>query len=43
MARAWPVGPLEPNATLAENARVILLVRIAELYSYAPIVADERP
>ena len=41
MARAWPVGPLDPNASLAENARIILRLRIAEIYSYAPIVGDE--
>ena len=42
MARAWPVGRLKSTASLAENARIILRVRIAEYYSYAPIVADER-
>jgi hypothetical protein len=42
MARAWPVGKLDPQATLAENARIILRVRIAEFFSYAPIVANER-
>jgi hypothetical protein len=42
MARAWPVRKLNPKATLAENARIILRVRIAEFFSYAPIVTDER-
>jgi hypothetical protein len=42
MAKAWPVGKLNPSATLAENARQILRVRIAEYYSYSPIVAEER-
>ena len=42
MAKAWPAGRLNPSATLAENARQILRVRIAEYYSYAPIVAEER-
>jgi len=42
MVRAWPVGRLDSKASLAENARRILRVRIAEFYSYAPIVADER-
>jgi hypothetical protein len=42
MTKAWPVPDIRPNATLAENARRILSVRIAELSSYAPIVDDER-
>jgi hypothetical protein len=42
MARAWPVPGIDPNASLADNARQILRVRIAEYYSYAPIVDDER-
>ncbi|MGH2531773.1 MAG: CHAD domain-containing protein [Thermomicrobiales bacterium] len=41
MSRAWPVKRLDPNATLADNARRILAVRVAEFYSYAPVVADE--
>lgn len=42
MARAWTVGPLDASASLAENARIILRVRVGELFSYAPIVSDER-
>ena len=38
MSRAWPVDNLDPEATLAENARRILAVKMAELYSYAPVV-----
>ncbi len=38
MSRAWPVDNLDPEAPLAENARRILAVKMAELYSYAPIV-----
>ena len=41
MSRAWPVLGLDPEAPLAENARRILGVKLAEFYSYAPIVADE--
>jgi len=41
MSKAWPVAGIDPDATLAANARVILAVRVAEFYSYAPIVARE--
>jgi CHAD domain len=41
VSRAWPVEGIEPEATLAENARRILAVKIAELYSYAPAVPVE--
>ncbi|HEY7032503.1 MAG TPA: CHAD domain-containing protein [Thermomicrobiales bacterium] len=41
MSRAWPVEGIKPSGTLGENARRILAVRVAEFYSYAPIVADE--
>jgi CHAD domain-containing protein len=41
MSRAWPVEGIEPKGTLAENARRILAVRMAEYYSYAPIVHVE--
>jgi hypothetical protein len=41
MSRAWPVAGIAPEGTLAENARRILAVRIAEFFSYAPIVTDE--
>jgi hypothetical protein len=42
MSRAWPVRGIAPESSLGENARRILAVRIAEFYSYAPIVADEQ-
>jgi acetylornithine deacetylase len=41
MSKAWPVPDLDPMATLGENARRILAVRIAEYYSHAPAVAHE--
>ena len=41
MSRAWPVAGIEPDGTLAANARRILAVRMAEYYSYAPIVHVE--
>ena len=41
MSRAWPVSDIEPDETLAANARRILAVRMAEFYSYAPIVHVE--
>ena len=41
MSRAWPVSGIEPDETLATNARRILAVRMAEFYSYAPIVHVE--
>jgi hypothetical protein len=41
VTRAWDVDGIEPKETLAENARRILAVRIAEFYSYAPIVYTE--
>jgi hypothetical protein len=41
MSRAWPVEKLKPKATLGENARRILAVRVAEFYSYTPVVDDE--
>jgi inorganic triphosphatase YgiF len=42
VSKAWKVSEIRPNATLAENARAILAVRIAEFYSYAPIIDRER-
>jgi len=42
MAKAWPAGKLEPDESLNFNARLILRVRIAEYYSYTPVVDDER-
>jgi hypothetical protein len=41
MSRAWPVEDLDPDADLATNARRILAVKMAEFYSYAPIVPRE--
>lgn len=41
MSRAWPVKGIAPEESLASNARRILAVRIAEFYSYDPIVAIE--
>lgn len=38
MSRAWPVEDVDPEASVAENARKVLAVRIAEYYSYAPVV-----
>lgn len=38
MSKAWPVEHLDPEGPLLENARRILAVRIAEFYSYAPVV-----
>ena len=40
MARAWKVTVLRPGMTLAEAARAITAVRIAELYSFAPFIDD---
>lgn len=40
MSKAWPVASLDPDASLAVNARLILRVRVAELYHYEPIVHD---
>lgn len=41
MSRAWPVDDLDPDASLATNARRILAVKMAEYYAYDPIVARE--
>ena len=41
MSRAWKVKKLDPDAPLAINARRILAVRIAEFYSWEPIVDDD--
>ncbi|MBA2595905.1 MAG: CHAD domain-containing protein [Chloroflexia bacterium] len=38
MTRAWPVGNVDPNASVLENARRVLAVRIAEFYAFAPVV-----
>ncbi len=41
MSKAWPVEGLDPSGGLAENARLILAVRVAEYYAFAPIVPRE--
>lgn len=41
MSKAWPVAGIDPEETLAENARKILAVRTAEFFSYASIVDKE--
>ena len=38
MSRAWSVAGVKPNRSLAEAAHRILAVRIAEVYSYRPII-----
>ena len=38
MSRAWPVEGIDPDGTLASNARRILAVRMAEFYAHAPAV-----
>jgi hypothetical protein len=38
MSRAWPVNHVDPQAPVLDNARRVLAVRIAELYSYEPVV-----
>jgi hypothetical protein len=40
MSRAWPVKGIDPDASLADNARRILTVRMGEFYSYEPVVPD---
>jgi hypothetical protein len=40
MSRAWPVNNLDPDAPVEVNARKVLAVRIAELYSYEPVVFE---
>lgn len=42
MAKAWNVPGVAPDSSLRENARRILGVRIAEFYSYEPVIDDER-
>ena len=41
MSKAWPVEGLDPTGGLAENARRILAVRVAEYYAYEAIVPRE--
>ena len=38
MSRAWRVDEIDLEASVIENARRILAVRIAEYYSFAPVV-----
>jgi hypothetical protein len=38
VSRAWSVDDVDPEASVIDNARRILAVRIAELYSFEPIV-----
>lgn len=38
MARAWPVTDVDPDSSVLENARRVVAVRIAEFYSYEPVV-----
>ena len=41
MSRAWPVKGVDPEGTLADNARRILTVRMGEFYSYEPVIPFE--
>lgn len=38
MSKAWPVEGIKASAPLGDSARRILSVRIAEVYSYRPII-----
>ena len=38
MSRAWPVRDIDPHGSVLANARRVLAVRVAEFYSYEPIV-----
>lgn len=38
MSRAWPVDDVDPGASVLDNARRVLAVRIAEFYSFEPVV-----
>jgi hypothetical protein len=38
VSRAWSVDDVDPDASVIENARRILAVRIAEFYSFEPII-----
>ena len=38
MSRAWPLNGIEGNRSLGDAAHRILAVRIAEVYSYRPII-----
>jgi hypothetical protein len=39
VSRAWPVKNIDPEAPVIENARRVLAVRIAEIYSFEPVVS----
>src|SRR5215210_3950228 len=39
MSRAWPINDVDPDAPVIDNARRVLAVRIAEFYSFQPIVS----
>ncbi len=38
MSRAWPVNGIKANRSLGDAAHRILAVRIAEVYSYRPVI-----
>jgi len=38
VAKAWPVPDVAPDASVSLNARRILAVRLAELYSWGPVI-----
>lgn len=38
MAKAWPVPDVDPDASVSLNAHRILAVRLAELYSWTPVI-----
>lgn len=38
VAKGWPVPDINPDASVLENARRVMAVRIAEFYSYEPFV-----
>jgi CHAD domain-containing protein len=40
MSRGWDIPALDPKASLATNAKRILAVRVAELFSYGPVIDD---
>jgi hypothetical protein len=39
LSRAWAVEDVDPDAPVIDNARRVLAVRIAEFYSFEPIVS----
>jgi CHAD domain-containing protein len=39
VSRAWAVEDVDPDAPVIDNARRVLAVRIAEFYSFEPIVS----